>query len=343
MQDFIQSSVGFVIVCDESGIIKEVVHNDTAFPTIKENHKLGELFKRDNYFRVLEFLSLVKEEKLVCNWEFLIDDENEISIFQLSATLIDNRIVVLGSQISMEMMALIRYLMEINNTQTNKLRYLIKKQENPLANPDNQILENFTKMNNELITIQRELTHKNLLLEKLNAKVTALAITDSLTGLLNRRGFFQKANQSWEQACRYNRNMSLIMFDLDYFKIINDTHGHDVGDEVLVEIAKRCKDNIRLADILCRYGGEEFCLLLPEINLDDAYKVAEKLRKEAACSYATSAGGLCLSVSLGVAARQDHMQKLEELITIADQALYKAKEGGRNQTYIHQQTNSGDL
>lgn len=335
-QDFIKTSEGFIVVCDDSGIIKQVVHNNTEFPSIKESNSIGELFKRDNYFRVLEFLSLVKVKKLVSGWEFLIDEKKEVLIFQLSAMLFDDRLIVIGSQISMYMMTLIRHLMEINNEQTNKLRSLIKEQENLLANPDNQLLEDFTRMNNELITIQRELAHKNQQLEKLNNEITAMSVTDPLTGLLNRRGFFQKANQSWKQACRYNREMSIIMFDIDYFKRINDAHGHDVGDEVLVGIAERCQDNIRLADILCRYGGEEFCLLLPETNLDDAYKVAEKLRNRTAVSFDTLAGDLSLTISLGVATRKASMQNIEELITKADQALYQAKDGGRNQTFIDQ-------
>lgn len=157
-----------------------------------------------------------------------------------------------------------------------------------------------------------------------------LAITDALTGIYNRRGLFQLGEFELQRARRINRPFCAMMFDIDHFKRINDHHGHVIGDQVLHALAERCQKNSRTVDLIGRYGGEEFVILLPETNLVSAKVIAERLRQSIMdFPFATDAGGLRITVSIGVteAAFKDTLNTLIERV---DAALYKAKRSGRN-------------
>jgi diguanylate cyclase (GGDEF)-like protein len=159
-----------------------------------------------------------------------------------------------------------------------------------------------------------------------------LAITDELTGLHNRRHFFTLARKEFHRARRYGRCLSAIMLDFDKFKQINDTYGHATGDNVLRTIARCLSDNIRDVDIIGRYGGEEFGIILPETDFRDATIAAERLRACAAeKTVITVQGLLSVTISLGVAVLTDDVKTLCELLDRADQALLRAKNRGRNQ------------
>ena len=159
-----------------------------------------------------------------------------------------------------------------------------------------------------------------------------LALTDALTGINNRRHLFELGVRSFAAAKRYGRPLSAVMFDIDHFKQINDTYGHAVGDEVLVEVAERARRTVRDVDVLGRYGGEEFVALLPETDLERGTTAAERLRRAIGDTpIETSAGPLEVTVSAGVAQVAPDMDDLADLIDCADQALYAAKHGGRNQ------------
>lgn len=162
-------------------------------------------------------------------------------------------------------------------------------------------------------------------------EVQRLAMLDSLTGLYNRRHFFEAGEIEIERAQRYHHSLSAIMLDLDYFKQVNDRFGHNIGDLVLREVAECCRQETRTADILCRYGGEEFAILLPETSMEAAVEVAERLRQLIAqMKFSTDNGPLTLTASLGVAVLCDRCDKKEILLSHADQALYEAKHSGRD-------------
>jgi len=163
-----------------------------------------------------------------------------------------------------------------------------------------------------------------------------LASTDSLTGLLNRRQFTIAAQEAID-ACRLrDAGYVLLMIDADHFKAINDSHGHAVGDRVLRRLATVLSDSVRDLDVVGRMGGEEFAALLPRTCLEDAHRVAERIR--VCCSRAhlddQAAGGVAFAVSVGVAADAEGALDLEELMIRADRALYRAKESGRNQVMV---------
>lgn len=164
-----------------------------------------------------------------------------------------------------------------------------------------------------------------------NEEVERLAITDSLTGLYNRRHFFELAEHELQHARRYRRFLSAIMLDIDHFKQVNDTYGHAIGDQVLQVVAEGCRQATRVVDVLGRYGGEEFVIILPETDLVATCKVAERLRQIIAeKTIDTEVGPVIVTASLGVSIIDDECSKLETLLAGADQALYVAKRSGRN-------------
>ena len=162
-------------------------------------------------------------------------------------------------------------------------------------------------------------------------EVRRLATTDFLTGLYNRRHFFEMAEREFQRARRYGQSLCAMMLDLDHFKLVNDTYGHAVGDQVLKEIAECCRNELRGVDVLGRYGGEEFAIMLPEIDLSTAFQVAERLRKSIARKTVDAKRSLLvITVSIGVSAVEDEDLSVEDVIGRADKALYSAKRGGRN-------------
>jgi diguanylate cyclase (GGDEF)-like protein len=158
-----------------------------------------------------------------------------------------------------------------------------------------------------------------------------LATTDGMTGIYNRRHFLALADLEWSRACRYSRPLSFLIFDIDYFKNINDTFGHHAGDEVIIHLANLAGTCKRAPDVLARIGGEEFALLLPETDLSQAQVVAERLRVEIASHPLVLASQrISTTISIGIAARTSETSGISELMTTADRALYEAKRGGRN-------------
>ncbi len=164
------------------------------------------------------------------------------------------------------------------------------------------------------------------------------AITDALTGIYNRRGLFQIGDSELIRAHRASRPFSIMMFDIDHFKKINDHYGHTAGDQTLRGLAERCRANSRSVDVVSRYGGEEFIIFLPETSLEAARVIAERLRESVMDTpFPTEAGLLHITISIGIAQANDH-DVLKTLIKRADQALYNAKRMGRNCVVMNSET-----
>ncbi len=156
------------------------------------------------------------------------------------------------------------------------------------------------------------------------------AMTDPLTGLLNRRAMGPELEARHAAAAPHGRSFAVLMTDLDHFKQVNDIHGHEVGDEVLVAVSTRMAAQLRREDRLCRWGGEEFLVLLDGVSDAAAMAVAEKLRRAVADTpVSTAVGAIEITMSLGVATCRD-CESAEALVTCADEALYRAKIAGRN-------------
>lgn len=181
-----------------------------------------------------------------------------------------------------------------------------------------------------MITINDITDRKNM-----EETLRQLATVDYLTGIWNRRYIMDLGNKEFEHYLRYKTHMSVIIFDLDHFKLVNDKYGHNIGDRVLEGTAKVVTNELRERDIFGRYGGEEFVIVFPEISLGETAKVAERLRQaiEAYQYSLEDSSTLTVTASFGISEVMDNDRTFEEILTRADFALYQAKALGRNRIF----------
>lgn len=191
------------------------------------------------------------------------------------------------------------------------------------------------KLENQLTTANRELQNQLEENERLRAQLQEQAIRDPLTGVFNRRYFTEALESETARAARENIPFSLIILDVDHFKKVNDTYGHKCGDQVLKSLASFLLENTRRSDIVCRFGGEEFVVLMPDAAVVDAHDRAELFRKKfEVLLLACDDRQIHATFSAGVASFPTHAGSGEALLAAADDALYRSKAGGRNRVSI---------
>jgi two-component system cell cycle response regulator len=181
-----------------------------------------------------------------------------------------------------------------------------------------------------------ELQFKNGQLEESLHRVEQMAATDPLTGLYNRRHFGKLLEQLFAEAQRYDTDLSCVMIDLDGYKQLNDSRGHQVGDQLLVSAGKVITANLRKMDVAARYGGDEFVILLPHADTPEAAGVAQRIRDDyyqASAALLSTESGVRMSVGIG-SLRANRPAHADQLVTLADKALYRAKETGRNRIAV---------
>jgi diguanylate cyclase (GGDEF)-like protein len=207
-----------------------------------------------------------------------------------------------------------------------------------LAKPfDDQELEARIYAALRVKAVHAELRNRNQQLETMLHSVEALAITDPLTGLFNRRRFADVLKREFAVTRRYRNTLSCLLLDIDHFKQVNDRFGHDAGDQVLKEVARRIVAGLREVDLAARYGGEEFAILLPHTSKTDAKIVAERLlsnlRKQ---PFTFGSERVLITASVGCAGNTDVTTgQADDLVKAADLALYEAKNGGRNAVVMY--------
>ena len=178
----------------------------------------------------------------------------------------------------------------------------------------------------------RRKRYSDFLREKLDYSLE-MAVTDALTGLHNRRYMAGQLQALVNRAVHGGSSVAVLLMDIDHFKSVNDSFGHDAGDEVLTEFAVRLATNVRAVDLPCRMGGEEFVVVMPGAELEDAHRVAERIRRDVASAPFRIMGGresLSITISIGVAATNGMGDTPEQLMKRADEGVYEAKAGGRN-------------
>ncbi len=232
------------------------------------------------------------------------------------------------------------YLFRFRNTRpiTGTEEYMFQNLTiSPLTGPDGRI-EKICLMVYDVTDV----ASGRLALEKANAQLEKLSMTDRLTGLLNRGTWENLVDAEFERYRRYGNATSLVMFDIDHFKPVNDTHGHLAGDEVIRHTARVIRNALRHADRAGRYGGEEFGIILPETDAAGAAVICERIRETIAQSTVrTSVADIRYTVSLGISQLGDGPENYMEWLAEADKALYQAKETGRNRVVVFDDAAAG--
>lgn len=187
------------------------------------------------------------------------------------------------------------------------------------------IIENFDVPEDNKLDVIRKINF-------MYTKTKEMSITDALTGLFNRRHFEYNADREFLRAVRYKNDLTFAIVDIDFFKKFNDTYGHLCGDKILKEVAFLINDSFRKTDMVFRYGGEEFVIILTETNAEGAKIPLERLRERVEKNiFKFKTQDLKVTISIGFASNLDDCEDAIELFSFADDALYKAKENGRNQ------------
>jgi len=196
----------------------------------------------------------------------------------------------------------------------------------------NELIEKMSKLNDQIVNITRELEKKNAQLKEALSTVKRIMNTDPLTGIFNRRAIDKLISREFSLALRHKLPLSVVMIDIDFFKKINDTYGHEIGDYVLKSFASKVKKLIRKEDIFGRYGGEEFILILPNTKIDNSYQASERIRQKLEkMKLKGIKGNITASFGLTEILPTDNENSL---IKRADDALYLAKRKGRNRCEI---------
>lgn len=224
----------------------------------------------------------------------------------------------------------------MQDVQQHPERYLLAEAENMRKNGEliwltwsNRPILNDKGELAEILSVGHDISQR----KELEAELRRLATTDPLTGIANRRRFLDKAPREVTRSQRYGRNLSVLMLDVDHFKSINDRYGHAVGDQVLCRLVEVCTEELREHDVIGRLGGEEFAILLPETELETARAVAERLRQNIERT-TVDGQSFHFTVSFGVAQVKGSEETAEEVIRRADEALYRAKQKGRNRVEV---------
>lgn len=193
------------------------------------------------------------------------------------------------------------------------------------------------RINDQLLVTLADLKASREEIRRQNEELHRLATRDSMTGCLNRRAFLGHTDPLYARLRAAGEEVCCIMSDIDHFKSFNDRYGHTVGDQVIKSVAKCLGSGLREVDVLCRYGGEEFCILLPGSTAEQAMQVAERLRlsiEKNAGAAVREIPGICITSSFGVASIQRGAKGPAELIDQADNALYESKQNGRNRVSL---------
>lgn len=169
--------------------------------------------------------------------------------------------------------------------------------------------------------------------KEMESELVTRATHDSLTGLANRSQLASALEKEMARAVRYTRPLSILMIDIDHFKLVNDNYGHQAGDHVLVELSEILNIETRATDVACRFGGEEFLLMLPELDHEQALQLADRIRRTVELHKITyQEDTFCITVSIGVASYPEHGDNADNLVRASDDAMYRAKNEGRNRT-----------
>ncbi len=336
-------SAGAAIVCDLGGVVRRVAHDRLGLgPAWAPGASFVELLDQPSAEKASAFLEAVRRDVAAFDWQLCAVIDGRIALLHCSGFSDARQIWIVLARTQLAAARVLEGMSLVENEQTGMLRAALKYvSQAARAGSDDSQFQDLTALYNQLGVTQRELAQRNAELEAVraalerkqaelvdaNATLEALASTDGLTGIANRRAFGWWLDTQCKRAAQRQTPLSLAILDIDRFKSLNDTFGHQAGDEILRLFGRTLAESCRANDFVARYGGEEFALVLTDTDAPNAMDAAERLR---ARIEAVQWPHRPITASIGVASRGPDAPGSAELIREADRALYFSKTHGRN-------------
>lgn len=323
--------------CTDNGLLCEVISDsEKILSNVREGESLEKLLPQADLMRFQALINKTIRDNFGVAKSITIKANDKVYPLFFHAGYADGVIYFDAVQIPADVNFLSEFTAEMIKKQRGiQCPALRTSTPSPIDHETQQILTNYALLNNELVDMQRELAIKHRELAKAYKEIEELSLTDPLTGAGNRRFFMDKMLKEIDRNTRYGHPLSIILFDIDFFKKVNDTYGHSAGDKVLQEFASCCMASLRNSDSFFRIGGEEFVALLINADENNAKLSAERIRVEiekAEIFYEKQQ--IKITVSSGVAELRKG-ESTENILNKADQALYEAKENGRNKVVVY--------
>jgi diguanylate cyclase (GGDEF)-like protein len=320
------SHKAFALLCSNEGTVTEVIENCPFCPD--EGASLLSIIDDGSREKMLDLICGLASNEDTVEAEIDLNMGGNTETFHLKGISTEKGLLFLAAMDGYRLGELCEFLDRSHPWLASIPGFPVKGMKEKVS--QSSLYDEINRLNSELVDLQRELARKNAELERFYTEVRELSVTDDLTGVLNRRGFFERSRQEEERYLRYGRPLSAVMFDIDDFKRVNDDLGHSAGDAVLGRVARRLAAELRGVDILGRYGGDEFAILLPETKTDGAMVVATRLLKVVEEPIDVGKKDVTVTVSVGIACMDSVNDSLESLLKASDQALHRAKSDGGN-------------
>lgn len=322
--------------CNEDGEVTRIIEDENKFlPVQNSDSDTNSLIPASEKSRFQKLILHAKKFGFgFCRDLKLSNNKDEPLNFCLFCVIISDSIIVLAIQMSTHSNLVFDEFMKMFNDQSKLLR-AAQKEVAVKVNEQRDIIDNYTKSNNELAKLHRELQKKTAQLQQAYDTIEEINRRDSLTQALNRHHFMLQSNQELSRCTRYELDCCLLYLDIDHFKMINDTGGHAAGDFILKRFVELCREQLRENDIIGRMGGEEFCILLVHSSLNESITTAERIRTIIENEvYLFDNLPFTITTSIGIA--ENNHDTVDSLLKRADSALYLAKRTGRNRTCTEQ-------
>ncbi len=337
---------GLAVLCDRQGVLIKVMRDDlmvlaeTTLPI-----SLAELVDFGSRNKALRFIDNIVKHGATIGWEINLPVQGKLTLLLLGGVLQGDQIVLIAAESTEQLAQLYHYFFGPDQVPSAQF-------QSPVQKTDQQRFAQMAALNSQLTNVQRQLAQKNMQLQtrnrqlrlmqrtisrqrrallQANRKLSDAATRDPLTGLRNRRAMTHRLDYLLRQASAQYHPLSILMVDIDHFKRINDCFGHPVGDRVLQQVAEILSTGARHGDLVVRYGGEEFLLILPDCQAESSITLAHRLLL-AVQNHAFDHDKV--TISIGVATSTPHLLNKDRLIQQADAALYHGKQNGRNRV-IH--------
>lgn len=334
---------GAAIACDLEGRITRVAHDQLPITNkSSEGANFADIVDHASREKAIEFVSAIRINGGAFNWQLCAVIQHQIVLLHCMGFSDGSQIWIILARTQVDAARALDEMSLIQNEQTGMLRAALKyASQAALSAKDESHFEELTRLYNDAGKLQRDLAQRNAQLEALqktlvtkqaelmvvNAQLAALATTDGLTGIANRRTFQARLEAESARTRRFQSPLSLMLLDLDKFKSLNDTHGHQAGDEVLKMMGQLLTASARSTDLVARYGGEEFAVILVNTDRTAAVETAERLR---ARIEAEPWPHRSITASIGLASWHPGIDSHSAMIGQADKALYYSKMHGRN-------------